>query len=64
MISAKLLLVFANLFVNSLCRSLIILLPMAFPQRMEVFGSDTDDIQQGDRTGLTPHLYYPMVAKV
>ena len=31
---------------------------------MEVFRSDTDDIQQGYRTGLTPHLYYPMVAKV
>ena len=39
-------------------------MPVAFPQRMEVFESDTDDIQQGDRTGLTPHLYYPMVAKV
>ena len=31
---------------------------------MELFGSDTDDIQQRDRTDLTPHRYYPMVAKV
>ena len=31
---------------------------------MEVFESDTNDIQQGDRTDLTPHLYCPMVAKV
>ena len=31
---------------------------------MKVFESDTDDIQQGDRTDLTAHLYCPTVAKV
>ena len=31
---------------------------------MEVFESDTDDIQQGDRTDLTPHLFFPMVAEI